>query len=492
MTAMSRWGRFTCVLPECSFCKQAKAQMLKPPAHPSTPAPHPASVIAGDIGYALTPGPSGERYFIPWISKQAKFIIPHFLRTKDQGLNSFKTLSALVRVQFGRSVGIVRTDNDAVFTSKDFKNYCAANGITQQFSCVGRQSQNGLAERHIGSIKRFARTIMAASSVPPMLWVFAVSYVVYVRNRLPHAGIGGDIPWRRWYQTNEYPSLRHVRPFGCEAFYHAQEQTPGFKPTGARAVFLGFDLQRNGYLVLCLNARRVVTTVDVTFHPGVFPFRDNKQLGAQDWSRVSRLDPLEQTAPDLATHAPRLGVGLPGRPRGSTGERAASTARTQLPERQARVVAAIRAIPDVDSPPDEEAKLAFACIADAEAWLAEKTPPPETHAEIKEHPDSAGWQAACERMIKTLGEAKTWTLVPRKPGVQVLTCKWVFKHKDAPPPKDKKARLTVRGCAQDKNSINDTFWQAQESATGAGRQRAGEVASGAVGRPWRLHPSAAS
>lgn len=39
------------------------------------------------------------------------------------------------------------------------------------------------------------------------------------------------------------------------------------------------------------------------------------------------------------------------------------------------------------------------------------------------------WRAALNDEYRTLLENDTWTLVPRPPGANVVTGKWIFKHK---------------------------------------------------------------
>jgi histone deacetylase 1/2 len=48
---------------------------------------------------------------------------------------------------------------------------------------------------------------------------------------------------------------------------------------------------------------------------------------------------------------------------------------------------------------------------------------------IREALKDDNWRQAMQLEFDALQRNKTWTLVPRPPGTQVITGKWVFKHK---------------------------------------------------------------
>ena len=77
----------------------------------------------------------------------------------------------------------------------------------------------------------------------------------------------------------------------------------------------------------------------------------------------------------------------------------------------------------------------------------------------------------------------TWVLVPRPPGVNVVSCKWIFKTKHHPDGSvDKhKARLVARGFTQKQwIDYGDTFSPVVKTAT------VRLVLSLAVSRGWSL------
>uniref|UniRef100_A0A8R7RBH0 Reverse transcriptase Ty1/copia-type domain-containing protein n=1 Tax=Triticum urartu TaxID=4572 RepID=A0A8R7RBH0_TRIUA len=79
------------------------------------------------------------------------------------------------------------------------------------------------------------------------------------------------------------------------------------------------------------------------------------------------------------------------------------------------------------------------------------------------HRDALGepaWRAAMSEEFAALRHTNTWVLVPRPPGVNIVSCKWIFKTKHCPDGSvDKhKARLVARGFTQQHGiDYRDTF-----------------------------------
>ncbi|KAK1651647.1 hypothetical protein QYE76_069452 [Lolium multiflorum] len=93
------------------------------------------------------------------------------------------------------------------------------------------------------------------------------------------------------------------------------------------------------------------------------------------------------------------------------------------------------------------------------------------------------WHAAMSDEFVALRQNSTWNLVPRPPGVNLVSCKWIFKTKHCPDGSiDKhKARLVARRFSQQHGiDYGDTFSPVVKSAT------VRLVLSLAVSRGWTL------
>ena len=75
---------------------------------------------------------------------------------------------------------------------------------------------------------------------------------------------------------------------------------------------------------------------------------------------------------------------------------------------------------------------------------------PLSVAEAKSSSDSAMWEEAMEREMKSLQQNRVWELVPLPPDRKVVGSKWVFKRKvDTSGVVERyKARLVIQGCTQ--------------------------------------------
>ena len=114
--------------------------------------------------------------------------------------------------------------------------------------------------------------------------------------------------------------------------------------------------------------------------------------------------------------------------------------------------------------------------AQRRAFFAE----PTSHRSALADPD---WQNAVEAEFAALHQNATWSLVPRPAGVNVVSCKWVFKLKQNPDGTiDKhKARLVARGFTQRYGvDYQDTFNLVIKPAT------VRLVLALAVSRGWHL------
>ncbi|KAK1662802.1 hypothetical protein QYE76_050961 [Lolium multiflorum] len=105
---------------------------------------------------------------------------------------------------------------------------------------------------------------------------------------------------------------------------------------------------------------------------------------------------------------------------------------------------------------------------------------PVSHRDALREPS---WHAAMTDEFVGLRQNNTWCLVPRPPGVNLVSCKWIFKTKHRPDGSiDKhKSRLVARGFSQHHGiDYGDTFSPVVKSAT------VRLVLSLAVSRGWNL------
>jgi transposase InsO family protein len=85
--------------------------------------------------------------------------------------------------------------DNGVFGSAEFRSHCCSLGQSIRFSGVGAHHQNGITERAIRTVTNMARANMLHATLhwPDRsfidLWPLAMSYAVWVYNKLPQHGV---------------------------------------------------------------------------------------------------------------------------------------------------------------------------------------------------------------------------------------------------------------------------------------------------------------
>lgn len=99
--------------------------------------------------------------------------------------------------------------------------FCRKNGIARHKTVRHTPQQNGVAERHNGTIMDRVRCLLSDSLVPKRLRVEFVSYTVFILNRCPHTSINFETPVQRW--TKHPPKLDNLRVFVCTSYVHQNQ-----------------------------------------------------------------------------------------------------------------------------------------------------------------------------------------------------------------------------------------------------------------------------
>eukprot|EP00804_Cyclotella_cryptica_P029238 CCRYP_011659-RA/>CCRYP_011659-RA protein AED:0.83 eAED:0.83 QI:0/0/0/0.5/1/1/2/0/595 len=203
----------------CAACQIAKAKRRRPQIHStigsvsptlsSLKAGHtsPGDCISCDHYISPTPGrvvthsghSSTRHGYVGgtiWVDHASQWIF----HSPQHSLNAADTLRGKLLLEreaadVGATIRSIHTDN-GVFNSKLFREHCTTQGQKLRFSGVGAHHQNGVAENAIRTISNMARANLIHASLrwPERslldLWPFAMSYAIWVHNRLPPHGYG--------------------------------------------------------------------------------------------------------------------------------------------------------------------------------------------------------------------------------------------------------------------------------------------------------------
>ena len=160
-------------------------------------------------------------------------------------------LATLKRIQNTTNYRIkfFHCDNGTEILPQRVRDYFDSTGILLEGSVSYTPEQNGKAERNNRSVQDTARTMLIASRLPPVYWFYAVSYAVYVLNRLPSYRTS-TVPYETLYGRSV--DLSFIRIFGsrveCRIPMDATKRSK-FYPKTMSGVFLGFVPNKRAYLV---------------------------------------------------------------------------------------------------------------------------------------------------------------------------------------------------------------------------------------------------
>jgi hypothetical protein len=181
---------------------------------------------------------------------------------KDQAVATIKDYQMRAESESGCKLSVLRTDRGGEFTSKQFAEYCASEGIQQQLTAPYSPQQNGVIGRRNAMVIGAARSMIKQKGLPGWFWGEAVVTAVYLLNRVPCKAVGGRIPFEVWYKK---PTVHHLKSFGC--IVYVRNTKPHLKKLddrGRKMIFVGYEKGTKAFRAYVLSTQRVTKTHDVS------------------------------------------------------------------------------------------------------------------------------------------------------------------------------------------------------------------------------------
>lgn len=149
---------------------------------------------------------------------------------------------------------------------KKWTSYCQQEGIEHYTCAPYGPSMNSYAERVIKTIVNHAPSMLWHAGIAEDFWALAVKASVYLLNRSPHSGLGGECtPYEMWYKKK--PHVGHVRTWGCRAYAAIpKERRKKFDSKTKECILVGFFDTENLYLLWDTEAGETIKRRDVVFH----------------------------------------------------------------------------------------------------------------------------------------------------------------------------------------------------------------------------------
>lgn len=199
-----------------------------------------------------SPSFGSARYYVLFTVDFSGWRVVHFMKSKSEVPALFRLFIASLLNETGNTVHTLRSDNGGEYEGNYFKKYLGEKGIRHETSAAYTPGQNGVAERGNRTIMDGAHSMLLASSLPPSLWVEAVAYLVFIRNRFL-SSTGTITPFEAW--NNRKPDVSNIPIFGSRAF----EGRPIVKNSTR-------DVWKGQLLESAIHKRRLVSTFPLNQH----------------------------------------------------------------------------------------------------------------------------------------------------------------------------------------------------------------------------------
>ena len=131
---------------DCLACAQGKSSKKGISKIPVTHTTIKFFCMHIDLGIVDIKLIAGNLYFCIITNNYTCFCFVLFLKLKSEFYKKFVKFYTYVKTQYKHTIKIIRCDNGGEFTSINFKNFCATNGIVFEFTAPGTPKHNGVAK----------------------------------------------------------------------------------------------------------------------------------------------------------------------------------------------------------------------------------------------------------------------------------------------------------------------------------------------------------
>jgi transposase InsO family protein len=159
---------------------------------------------------------NGSKYFLLFVDDYSRYCWVYFLKSKSDVFAKFVKFKAVVELETGNRLKILRSDNGGEYTSRQFEAYLAKEGIKHQLTVPYTTQQNGVSERRNRTLMEMARCLLYENKIPLKLWAEAVNTTSYLLNHMTTRVLGDKTPYEIWYGFK--PNVDHLKVFGSPCY----------------------------------------------------------------------------------------------------------------------------------------------------------------------------------------------------------------------------------------------------------------------------------
>ncbi len=257
------------LLENCEACLLSKP-MRSPIVSTSTPS---GEITVQVDGLPWKGGLNGQQGVITFTHRKNKVTKVYNYKQKSEAPIILEHYLSQVSPQLNPRVTCIQTDPGTEFISKEWRKVCTRYGVRSRTCPTDTPQLNGQVEKEQATLTAMTRANLTHAQAPKQYWPLALQAASYQKNRIPHDGIGGDIPIER--ATNKKVTLKNLRVWGCAAYVQINPKDRKGKSQDVRwkGIFVGYSPHSPEWLILDTRSNKIRTSSNVRFAEDVSGFQ---------------------------------------------------------------------------------------------------------------------------------------------------------------------------------------------------------------------------
>jgi transposase InsO family protein len=236
----------------CEACQAGKQRRTSFQVKAEYRAERCLKLVHGDLCGPISPTtPRGNKYFLLFVDDLSRYMWVAMIPSKDHAVVAIKDIQARAEGESSLKLTALRTDHVGEFTTMEFTDYCAAEGVHRQHMAPYSPQQNGIIKHQNGSM-------LKAKVLSGWLWGEVVNTAVYVLNRCPMKSI------EAWHGRKS--AVHHLRTFRCIVYVrNTMPHLKKLEDCGCKMIFVCYESSFKVYRAYDPITKRVHVTRDVVF-----------------------------------------------------------------------------------------------------------------------------------------------------------------------------------------------------------------------------------
>ena len=400
------------------------------------------------------------------------------MRAKSNTFGEYRCYEAWLKVQHERDIKRLQSDRGGEYMSNDFAQYLREHRTARQLTVYDSPPSNGIAERCNGVLVEHICAMLIDSGLPKFLWLEAMKFVMWLRNRTTTHGLDRRTPYKVLYGVK--PEVGDIHLWGSRVW--VRSLTAGkLDPRGREGHFVGYDGESKGYRIYWTDSQTVGVEQDLIFEDRPInsqivllpdPFiRKDRPCSPQPTPPPKQPAPVKPTpeqppppeATDMGTLSTENSDQVGVQPEPEPEPEPTARGRIRKPSPYVRDILAGKGdggtargksqaptgmtVFDNDQLVNEADTIETALASVSEISINDD---PKTLKEAMEWSDWPEWKEAMDDELALMAKYQVWDVVDEPADKNIIGCRWVFRIKRDANGKVLKyhARLVAQGFTQ--------------------------------------------